>query len=82
MKLTKPLLMLSALAFTTASTTALADQSTEQVMGGNHQLPARYYNYSSQWAEDNQVMTTTTIVNATHKADLKAVFFSSNPSKF
>lgn len=34
MKLTKPLLMLSALALTTASTTALADQSTEQVMGG------------------------------------------------
>lgn len=57
MKLTKPLLMLSALALTTASTTALADQSTEQVMGGSHQLPARYYNYGSQWAEDNQVMT-------------------------
>lgn len=57
MKLTKPLLMLSTLALTTASTTALADQSTEQVMGGNHQLPARYYNYGSQWAEDNQVMT-------------------------
>lgn len=58
MKLTKPLLMLSALALTTASTTALADQSTKQVMGGNHQLPARHYNtYGSRWAEDNQVMT-------------------------
>lgn len=58
MKLTKPLLLLSAIALATASTTALADQSTEQVMGGNHQLPARYYNtYGSQWAEDNQVMT-------------------------
>ena len=58
MKLTKPLLLLSAIALATASTTALADQSTEQVMGGNHQLPARYYNtYGSQWAEVNQVMT-------------------------
>ena len=27
-------------------------------MGVNHQLPTRYYNYGSQWAEDNQVMTT------------------------
>lgn len=100
MKLTKPLLMLSTLALTTASTTALADQSTEQVMSGNHQLPARYYNYGSQWAEDNQVMTskmiiliatailciapmvTGTIVDLTRKADLKSVFFLSNPSKF
>lgn len=57
MKLTKPLLTLSTLALTTASTTALADQSTEQVMSGNHQSPARYYNNGSQWAEDNQVMT-------------------------
>ena len=34
MKLTKPLLLLSAITLATASTTALADQSTEQVMGG------------------------------------------------
>ena len=57
MKLMKPLLLLSAIALATASTTALADQSTEQVMGGSHQLPARYYNYGSQWTENNQVMT-------------------------
>lgn len=73
MKLTKPLLLLSAIALATASSTALADQSTEQVMGGNHQLPAILC---------ITLTVTGTTVNLTRKADLKSVFFFITPSKF